>query len=244
MTLIEILTVVAIITMLVALFLSSISSAREKARRIGCVNNMRQMIQGALLYAEDDSQGSLSSALDDGKDVLSYLYPNFVSTLDTFVCPSTENYIRTDRFVTNPFTGQKELLDLTGYNGSATSPGPSYEVFGFMNATPDTPNYTEVKVLGQTRRVPGVKKTLSSIQSHTHHYNAFGLRGVAAGPSGIWLFLDGDEPPGIPNFPDANNNHGDSGSNIAFCDGHVEWVPTKRYVYSYELSQDENRSGP
>ena len=70
------------------------------------------------------------------------------------------------------------------------------------------------------------------------------LKGVVPGPAQIWLIPDGDEPPGRQNFPDKNNNHGDRGGNVVFCDGHAMWVPTSRYDYMYELSQDENRSAP
>lgn len=241
---VEMLTVITIIVILVALILAMISTGRERGRRIGCLNNLRQLMQASLMYADDDAEGNLSTAIHDTNDVLSFLYPTYVANLNVFICPSSENEIRSDQFVTNPLTGQKELYDLTGYAGSITNAGTSYELFGFMNHTPDTPNYTDVKMLGGRLKVRGVKKTLSSIQSYRHMYDTFGLKGTVPGPSAIWLIPDGDEPPGRQNFPDPNNNHGDEGSNVAFCDGHVEWIPTKRYLYRYELSQDENRSRP
>ena len=37
-------------------------------------------------------------------------------------------------------------------------------------------------------------------------------------------------------------NHGDIGSNIGFADGHVEWVKRANYIYSYEMSQDDDRT--
>ena len=101
---------------------------------------------------------------------------------------------------------------------------------------------TEITVYGQTVTVGGTRKTVSSVQSYTHQYDTFGLKGVVPGPAQIWLILDGDEPPLYQNFPDMNNNHGDKGGNVVCCDGHVEWVPTSQYLYRYELSQDENRT--
>jgi prepilin-type N-terminal cleavage/methylation domain-containing protein/prepilin-type processing-associated H-X9-DG protein len=52
-TLIELLVVVAIIAMLAALLLPSLNKAREKARRVGCANNLRQVTLGLLTYADD-----------------------------------------------------------------------------------------------------------------------------------------------------------------------------------------------
>jgi len=52
-TLIELLVVIAIIGILAALLLSALSAARAKARRLGCVNNLRQMGVGSMVYAAD-----------------------------------------------------------------------------------------------------------------------------------------------------------------------------------------------
>jgi len=243
-TLIEMLVVVGVIAVLLALLMPALGNAVERSRRAACLNNLSQMIRAALMYANDDSQGNLSNALHDTNDDFTFLYPNYVSTLKTFICPSTQNFIRRDTLESNTFTGQWELSDLTAYAGNITNAGTSYELFGFMNFTEDTPNYSTLYVFGTIARVKGVKKNLSSVQRYQHIYNSFGLKGIIPGPSQIWLMLDGDEPPGHQNYPDPNNNHGASGGNVSFCDGHVSWIPVKEYLYRYELSQDENRTTP
>ncbi len=55
-TLVELLTVIAIIGMLASLLFPSLKQMRERARSIECVNNLRQLGQAVQLYAGDYGQ--------------------------------------------------------------------------------------------------------------------------------------------------------------------------------------------
>ncbi|MCS1407222.1 MAG: hypothetical protein M2R45_00379 [Verrucomicrobia subdivision 3 bacterium] len=243
MTLVELLVVIAVLGLLAALLLPGLGRARERGRRAACLNNLKQIVTANLIYADEDDAGRLSP--HDDASIHPFFHHNWLwlkagVNPKLFFCPSTRQRYKPDSARVSPFSGEPYIPAFTASTGRWKSDaGNSYQMLPFYR---NMENYWN----GNTdyrNNSDAVPKTLNTLNSFRHRYDAFSLQDKAPGPSATWLFCDGDKRP-RPFYPDPENNHGQAGGNVAFADGGVRWVSRADYVYSHELSQDNNRTRP
>jgi prepilin-type N-terminal cleavage/methylation domain-containing protein/prepilin-type processing-associated H-X9-DG protein len=90
-TLIELLVVIAIIAVLASMLLPALAKAKESAKRISCVNDLRQLGLAARMYV-DDNEGQFPARPANGSQPRwpNQLRENFID-LHLLACPSDPN---------------------------------------------------------------------------------------------------------------------------------------------------------
>ena len=240
-TLIELLVVIAIIAILAALLLPALSRAKEKARAIRCVANMKQLILAFRLYADDNNQLFVPNTYSGADGWLRGWLDFNGANSDNW---NTDTLMDRQRAVLSPYTINVGIYQCPSDWATVDQVGAgkvrrvrSVALSQAVGTWSDGQTPTQgvwLDSAGVPPSNPGGKWRVYAKDAHASD----------PGPAQLWVFLD-EHPASIndgafgfrmPDTPSATASqgwpdfaagfHGDSGS-FAFLDGHAElhrWV--------------------
>jgi prepilin-type N-terminal cleavage/methylation domain-containing protein/prepilin-type processing-associated H-X9-DG protein len=205
-TLIELLVVIAIIAILAALLMSALSASKDKARRIVCLNNLRQINAGIRMYCDEANDTSPSSATNHVWAYYKDLVQGYVGLGSAptnqnklFACPA-------DTFYYN-FTGDDQVsLVRQGHHEQLTA---NYSSYLFNGANEFTNVSAEHPLLGIAgRKLSSIKHPARTVL-------------VAEWPAIVPYSWHQPKRP----ISDTNNcAFNDAKNMVSFVDGHVSYT--------------------
>jgi prepilin-type N-terminal cleavage/methylation domain-containing protein/prepilin-type processing-associated H-X9-DG protein len=247
-TLVELLTVIAIVGILAAIVIPVVGSVRKSAQTSACGNNVRQISMGVILYAQDN-RGLLPSARDsngnwlgifrgirdpataaavsfsDSGSQLSNFISRFLDTerqSDIWRCPGNEpGQLATTQNGQKPNNRMSYVVNNRGQGFITNSKTSPENFFGNDEGTPEQRRPKSLLEIdnGAAAAAGSTGKTASG-----RYWNTY------TGRANIWMITDMDSVnysnsssyiPAVGSDGEVPMPHG-GGRNYAFFDGHVE----------------------
>lgn len=244
-TLIELLVVIAIIAILAAILFPVFAQAREKARAISCLSNMKEIGTASMMYVQDyDETGPCGwKTTGGGAGWAGEIYP-YVKNNAVFVCPSDPAPIPTSSYGMNgnlaPLQGGVAGTQQGVPIAQMAQPSRTIFLFEVINAAQSSPYTAQSEASYQSAN------NLAALGSHSsltgigtgQNYDPIGAGSGITDAQAVGYLTSGatitQYATGYPNNMTTNTGgyamfsgpkgHHQDGSNYLFCDGHAKWA--------------------
>ena len=243
-TLIELLVVIAIIAILAAILFPVFAQAREKARSISCLSNLKQNGLAVLMYVQDYDETFPIGTYDNWDFSWPYFVQPYTKSYNIYRCPDDGdlNYGRTDGSTngwldnnTGPgWAGVPISYASNGYTAWNGSSNALYGVIGIAQAS---------WIANDSQRISSIGKPADTVMLTERHnrdnrtsggwgnYSGYAPGAIIMGITNLWTTI---APEGLPNgtnkptnaYPNGPNGcvstHHSNRANFVLCDGHAK----------------------